>query len=50
VASLLYGVTPTDVPAIVVVITLIANVSLLSAMGPAIRAASVLPSEALRVE
>jgi len=50
VASLLYGVTPTDVPTMVVVITLIVVVSLLSAMGPAIRAASVLPSEALRVE
>jgi predicted permease len=49
-ASLLYGVTPTDIPTLAAAILLVVGVSLLAALLPAIRAASVHPTVALREE
>jgi predicted permease len=47
-ASFLYGVTPTDLPTLTVIVLLIVGVNLVAALVPAIRAASVRPAVALR--
>jgi ABC-type antimicrobial peptide transport system permease subunit len=49
-ASFLYGVTPIDLPTLAVVTVLIVGVSLLAALLPAYRAATVHPARALRDE
>jgi ABC-type antimicrobial peptide transport system permease subunit len=49
-ASFLYGVTPTDLPTLTVIVLLIVGVNLVAALVPAIRAASVRPAVALREE
>ena len=47
-ATFLYGVTPTDVPTLVAVILVILGVSVIASLMPALRAAAVQPSDALR--
>jgi hypothetical protein len=49
-ASFLYGVTPTDLPTLTVIVLLIVAVNLVAALVPAIRAASIQPAVALREE
>ncbi len=49
-AAFLYGVTPTDLPTLTVSVLLIVGVSLVAALVPAIRAASVPPAVARREE
>jgi predicted permease len=49
-ASFLYGVTPTDLPTLAVIVLLIVGVNLVAALVPAIRAAAVQPAVALRDE
>jgi hypothetical protein len=49
-ASFLYGVTPTDLPNLAVIVLLIVGVNLVAALVPAVRAASVQPAVALREE
>ena len=49
-ASVLYGVSPTDLPTFVVIVVLLGAVALLACWVPARRAARVNPIEALRSE